>query len=88
MDSNLTDIKSPLVLVRSKGVDKLLSGLNICGLGAHGPVAYQPIPLRDETAAMYESLAKFLPTSICSHRTFPFSKKAKRNKSLTITPSL
>ena len=36
MDSNLTDIKSPLVLVRSKGVDKLLSGLNICGLGAHG----------------------------------------------------
>lgn len=46
MDSNLTNIKSPLVLVRSKGVDKLLSGLNISGLGAHGPVAYQPISLR------------------------------------------
>ena len=88
MDSNLTDIKSPLVLVRSKGVDKLLSGLNICGLGAHGPVAYQPISLRDETAAMYVSLAKFLPISICPHRTFPFLEKAKRNKSLTITQSL
>ena len=45
MASNLTDIKSLLVLVRSKGVDKLLSGLNIYGLGAHGPVAYQPIYL-------------------------------------------
>ena len=88
MDSNLTDLKSPLVLVCSKGVDKLLSGLNICGLGAHGPVAYQPISLCDETAVMYVSLAKFLPISICSHRTFPFSKKTKRNKSLTITPSL
>ena len=45
MASNLTDIKSPLVLVRFNGVDKLLSGLNICGLEAHGPVAYQPIYL-------------------------------------------
>ena len=45
MASNLTDIKSPLLLVRSKGVDKLLSGLNICGLGAQGPVPYQPIYL-------------------------------------------
>ena len=45
MASNLTDIKSPLVLVRSKGVDKFLSGLNICGLGAQGPVPYQPIYL-------------------------------------------
>ena len=45
MDSNLTDIKSPLLLVRSKGVDKLLSGLNIGGMGAQGPVPYQPIYL-------------------------------------------
>lgn len=45
MASNLTDIKLPLVLVRSKGVDELLSGLNICGLGAHSPVAYHTIYL-------------------------------------------
>ena len=80
MGSNLTDIKSPLVLVCSKGVDKLLSGLNICGLGAHGPVAYQPISLRDETAAMYVSLAKFLPISICSHRTFPVFEKSEKEQ--------
>ena len=45
MASNLTDIMLPLVLVRSKDVDELLSGLNICGLGAHCPVAYHTIYL-------------------------------------------
>lgn len=45
MASNLTDIQLPLVLVRSKGVDELLSGLNICGLGPHTPVAYHTIYL-------------------------------------------
>ena len=77
MASNLTDIKSPLVLVRSKGVDKLLSGLNICGLGAHGPVAYQPISLRDETAAMYVSLAKFYPFQSAHVGHSRFRKKRK-----------
>ena len=48
------------------------------------PMAYQLIALRDETVVIYKSLAKLLLTSNCSHKSFPFSKRAKRNKSLSI----
>ena len=81
MVSKLTHVKSPLVLVCSKDVDKLFSGLNILndspwsnGISAHRT-------LRDETEVRYISLAKLLFTS---HKSFPFSKKGKRNKSLSI----
>ena len=83
----LTHVKSPLVLVYSKGVEKLLSGLNVSWMRAHcanGISAHRS--LRDETVVIYIyiSLAKLSFTSISSHKSFPFSKKAKRNKSLSI----
>ena len=88
MASNLTDIKSPLVLVRSfkrcRQIAQWFKHLWTGSPWSHGISAH--ISLRDETAAIYVSLAKFSSTSPCSHRTFPFSKKAKRNKSLTIAP--
>ena len=51
------------------------------------PIAYQLIDLfatRLYNEYMYTSLAKLLFTSNCSHKSFSFSKKAKRNKSLSI----
>ena len=86
MVSKLTHVKSPLVLVCSKDVDKLLGGLNISWMtvhGANGISAHRS--LRDETVVRYISLAKLLFTS---HKSFPFSKKGKRNKSLSIAWSL
>ena len=81
----ITHVKSPLVLVCSKGVEKLFSGSNTSWVRAHcanGILAHRS--LRDETVVINKSLAKVLFTSNCSHKSFPFSREAKRNKSLSI----
>ena len=77
----ITHVKSPLVLVCSKGVEKLFSGSNTSWVRAHcanGISAHRS--LRDETVVINISLAKVLFTSNCSHKSFPFSREAKKEQ--------
>ena len=75
----ITHVKSPLVLVCSKGVEKLFSGSNTSGVRAHcanGISAHRS--LRDETVVINISLAEVyysLQTALISHSRFQERQK-------------
>ena len=80
-------IKTPLVLICSKEVDKLRSGLKICWLRKPMvPMACQPISSWSGSSNINISGKTIIHFNLHT-KLIPFFKRAKRSKSLTIAPS-
>ena len=83
MVSKLTHVKSPLVLVCSNGVDKLLSGLNISWMAAHGANGISAHrSLRDETVVIYIYLWQNYYSLLSPHISHSRFRKRRKGTSL------